>query len=88
MNRIIRFLSRVILLGVLAVSMAMPNLAWGQRVTITPGKDSQVFRPEPPGYGIKKDQDKVEEYMKVPPPPMETKKKKEKEAQGKEIDGK
>jgi hypothetical protein len=39
---------------------------------IIPGKDSQVFRPESPGYLIKKNRDQVLEYRQVPPPTAET----------------
>jgi hypothetical protein len=57
-------------------------------VTIIPGKDSQVYRPETPGCLIKKNRDQVEEYRQVPPPPPGSlEQEKQKDDQSKEREG-
>jgi hypothetical protein len=79
----------VVVISLVAATLALPGTAWAPPpFTIEPGKDSQVFRPETPGYQIKKNQDQVEEYKKVPPPQQEADQKKVQDKQGKEADKK
>jgi hypothetical protein len=83
MQKLARFLA-LSALAALLISALPPGEASAAAEappTVLPGLDSQVFRPETPGYRIKKDQDKVEEYMKVPPPPAELEKKKDEKPQ-------
>jgi hypothetical protein len=89
MQRLTRILA-INLLGALMLVALLPGTAAAPPppVTIEPGKDSQVFRPETPGYQIKQNRDRVEEYMKVPPPPTESDKKKEDKPKDQESDNK
>lgn len=78
MQRLTRLLA-INLLGSLLLVALLPGTAGAPPppVIIEPGKDSQVFRPETPGYLIKKNRDQVGEYMQVPAPPSEPEKKKD-----------
>ena len=73
MQRLTRLLA-INLLGSLLLVALLPGTAGAPPppVIITPGKDAQVFRPETPGYLIKKNRDQVGEYMQVPPPSPES----------------
>ncbi len=82
---------RIGLLGALLIGL-LAGEAWAPppTVVIEPGKDSQVYRPETPGYIIKQNQDRVERYRGVPAPPEPgaQEKKKSGEAKGKESEKK
>lgn len=78
MHGLAKFLAFMAVIGALVVCMVIPDaIGDPPPVIITPGKDSQVFRPETPGYLIKKNRDQVGEYMQVPAPPSEPEKKKD-----------
>lgn len=75
-------LAMLVVISLVGATLVLPGTAWAPPpFTIEPGKDSQVFRPETPGYQIKRNQDRVEEYRKVPPPPEAQEKEKEQERQ-------
>jgi hypothetical protein len=89
MQRVTRLLA-ISLLGALLLVVLLPGTAAAPppTVVVEPGKDSQVYRPETPGYLIKQNQDRVKEYQQVPAPPSEREKNKEEKPKEQEGDKK
>ena len=89
MHGLAKFLAFMAVIGALVVCMVIPDaIGDPPPVIITPGKDSQVFRPETPGYLIKKNRDQVGEFMQVPPPSPESgEQEKKKDDKSKEQEG-